>query len=538
MAGYLNSLLSLGIIATASSAFASPASLVFHPPGSAASDFSTTTGPTSPGQQELIAAVAERWPDLGYSSRIARAAEAYALATKELSINELPPSLLEHLLSWAGYPVPTSIVSVISTSEDGLADLLAHIGEVLDRSDAPLTELGIGRVPSTTHPYHWRWAVIFVRRLVNLEPFPAQLEPAQTALLRFQLAPGMDRAKVVVLYPDQELVSISPIPVRGGLPIRASNLSGELRLQIVASSSHGEVIVAQMSVAVGRQRNLLWQGTPIPDESHLTSARDAEALMHELVNQERDRHGLFLLNHDPNLAEIARAHSLDMTENRFFSHDSPSHGGLEQRVRAFRYHSHKTRENIALSSTIHSGMASLMTSPGHRANILATDIENLGVGITESQTPSGSRTWMATQVFARPAVTHPISEVRELAMKELRRLRLEADLEPLQPNQILNYWAHRLTSKVLTTGELDRELVTEAILQLDPEQLLAITTHVEMVSVTDLSDIRFTSKDASHLLMRWVGVGVACTETVNGPPVYTVVVLLAGAIPPPPAAVQ
>jgi hypothetical protein len=213
MVGSLIAVLSLSIVAAEISAFSSPGALFFVPPGPAARDFRTSE-PTSAEQQEVCAAVAERWPDLSYSSRIARAAEAYALATTELSINDLPPSLTEHLLSWAGYPVPASIVSVISTSEDGMVDLLAHIGEVLDRSEAPLSELGIGRVPSTTPPYRWRWAVIFVRRLVDLEPFPAQLEPAQTALLRFQLAPGLDRAKLVVLYPDEELVSIIPNPSR------------------------------------------------------------------------------------------------------------------------------------------------------------------------------------------------------------------------------------------------------------------------------------------------------------------------------------
>jgi hypothetical protein len=123
-------------------------------------------------------------------------------------------------------------------------------------------------------------------------------------------------------------------------------------------------------------------------------------------------------------------------------------------------------------------------------------------------------------------------------MRKLRQQRVAADLEPLLPNKILDHWANRLTREAQVTGMLDSTLVAEARLQLDPEQLLALTTHVEMISVTDLADISFTNNDVSHLLMQWVGVGAACIESGSGPPVYTAVVLLAGAIPPSPDTVQ
>jgi uncharacterized protein YkwD len=526
------------VLAGAATGDGDPARLRFEPPGPAAGDFNTGDAGESSGggldadqQRQLVSTIAERWPGLSLSPRMSRAAGAYALATTRLSVNELPPSLTEHLLHWAGYPVPPYVVSVISTSEESMIDLFDHMAEVIGHSAVRPTEVGVGCIPSSLPPFRWRWAVIFSRRQITLDPFPAVLAPGRTAVLRFRLAPGLSRAEVVLLYPDGIIRKQSPTAAGEHLltPVRGGTSGGVLWVQIMASGANEAAVVAQMPVAIGRPRPLLWQGSPIPDESDITTADAAEARFAMLLHQERVRFGLGTLTPDPRLAYIARAHSLDMVTSNFFSHVSPTHGDLGQRLLAAGYRSYQARENISFTSTVHAGMASLMASPSHRANILDPSVERFGIGVVAGH---GQETmWMATQVFAKPVEIRSPAEVESLVAQVLAQQRRTARQKPLATCDALEHWAGQLLKQVLISGELDEGLLDAARLEMDPRQLAAVTIQAEMVMVTDLDELVLSDRVAAATL-RQAGIAAACTDGINLP-TYTVVVLLAGAVPLP-----
>jgi len=60
---------------------------------------------------------------------------------------------------------------------------------------------------------------------------------------------------------------------------------------------------------------------------------DLEARMLEMVNAERRQEGLKPLLADPDLAEVARAHSRDMFARSYFGHVSPEGQDLSHRLR-------------------------------------------------------------------------------------------------------------------------------------------------------------------------------------------------------------
>ncbi|HEU04570.1 MAG TPA: CAP domain-containing protein [Nitrosopumilus sp.] len=64
----------------------------------------------------------------------------------------------------------------------------------------------------------------------------------------------------------------------------------------------------------------------------LNSAEEVELRIHDFVNESRNKTGAVPLQFDPNLAEIARAHSQDMIERNFYSHVNPD--GLDATARA------------------------------------------------------------------------------------------------------------------------------------------------------------------------------------------------------------
>ena len=111
-----------------------------------------------------------------------------------------------------------------------------------------------------------------------------------------------------------------------------------------------------------------------------------------LTNRERTSRGLPALRLNPELAKGAIIHSLNMkkrmqqtTFNNGFDHDlwgvvQPT---FDNRADFVGFDWSSIRENIAAGQTSASEVVTAwMNSSGHRANILATDIESLGIGVT------------------------------------------------------------------------------------------------------------------------------------------------------------
>lgn len=122
----------------------------------------------------------------------------------------------------------------------------------------------------------------------------------------------------------------------------------------------------------------------------------------ELVNQERVANGLSPLVMDSAVRAVARAHSQDMANRKYFSHETPE--GLHSWDRLINAGVSYTSmaENIAknMGFSDPSGVAvdGWMNSEGHRANILTPGFTHTGMGVAlddEGYT-------IFTQVFVTP----------------------------------------------------------------------------------------------------------------------------------------
>ena len=117
--------------------------------------------------------------------------------------------------------------------------------------------------------------------------------------------------------------------------------------------------------------------------------------MLSLINQERTRAGLAPLTIDMRLTELARKKSQDMIVNNYFGHNSPTYGSPFDMLRAAGISYRAAGENLAGAPTVERAHQLLMASPGHRANILSTYYNRVGIGIV-SGGPYGK---MFTQLF-------------------------------------------------------------------------------------------------------------------------------------------
>jgi hypothetical protein len=103
-----------------------------------------------------------------------------------------------------------------------------------------------------------------------------------------------------------------------------------------------------------------------------------------LINQERAKRGVAPLEMNDRLSAAARKHSLLMAESDTLQHQFDGEPPLTLRLSDENVRSDHDGENIALDSDLAVAHAMLMQSPPHRANILSTQFNQIGIGIASS----------------------------------------------------------------------------------------------------------------------------------------------------------
>jgi uncharacterized YkwD family protein len=105
----------------------------------------------------------------------------------------------------------------------------------------------------------------------------------------------------------------------------------------------------------------------------------------DLTNAQRSKNGLPALKHDTQLSGVAQKKSVDMAQNNYFSHTSPTYGSPFDMMRDFGVTYRTAGENIAQGQrTPQEVVNAWMNSAGHRQNILSTNFTHIGVGYEKS----------------------------------------------------------------------------------------------------------------------------------------------------------
>jgi uncharacterized protein YkwD len=120
-----------------------------------------------------------------------------------------------------------------------------------------------------------------------------------------------------------------------------------------------------------------------------------ELQMWALLNQDRSRPDAFEetsgraqpLKWNESLAAVARAHSRNMLERRYFSHVDPDGKTFSTRINETGIPWQASGENIAIYDTVQAAEAAFMNEPrfqhNHRANILDSSYTDVGIGVVQ-----------------------------------------------------------------------------------------------------------------------------------------------------------
>lgn len=137
------------------------------------------------------------------------------------------------------------------------------------------------------------------------------------------------------------------------------------------------------------------------DNNNTNPSNNFDSLENEvirLVNAERNKAGLSSLTTDSNLTSVARTKSQDFINNNYFSHNSPTYGTPFEMLTTMGIKYSAAAENIASGQkTAAEVMNSWMNSSGHKANILNSNFNKIGVGVAKAN--NGNLYW--TQLFTR-----------------------------------------------------------------------------------------------------------------------------------------
>lgn len=179
--------------------------------------------------------------------------------------------------------------------------------------------------------------------------------------------------------------------------------------------SFGKIYEKDVKYDIEGITEIIEKPEPISDKTKLV-----EQAIFRYTNAERKELGIKELIWDDRLGEIARAHSLDMIENDFFSHYNKKGEDPTARAIRFGYNVYKELGNGWYSEGIAENIGSMtsgdimgigyvsshpdsigkaqvrswMASSGHRENLLNSEYSYLGVGVAYD----GSN-YMATQDF-------------------------------------------------------------------------------------------------------------------------------------------
>lgn len=152
------------------------------------------------------------------------------------------------------------------------------------------------------------------------------------------------------------------------------------------------------SARANKSRRITVVRTPV--NSAVKSAVDVERLAFDLLNDERAAKGLAPLVWNDQIAEIARMHSRNMANERFFSHRGSDGSMVDDRAEVFGISKWRAiGENIAFLQGYDDPAAiavkKWMESPSHKKNVLNANWSESAVGVVV--TPDGE--YYFTQVF-------------------------------------------------------------------------------------------------------------------------------------------
>jgi len=209
--------------------------------------------------------------------------------------------------------------------------------------------------------------------------------------------------------------------------------SVEPRTRVLARSADDPALAqmpsSQESSNQGAQKAALKPASSsAPDIPFDTADASAEQILLTLANQSRRQAGAPPLTLDPGLAQAARIHAQAMLDAQQLSHQFNGEPSLPQRLATrTNLQLDQEGENVALDYDAEHGHEHLMQSPPHRANLLNSGFNVVGLGVVHG----GDRLYIVED-FGHALPSYSVDEVKSRIAAIVSQVRKQAHQPELQ----------------------------------------------------------------------------------------------------------
>jgi uncharacterized protein YkwD len=317
------------------------------------------------------------------TARLTEAARAHARSLVAAGTSHrIEPAVVRRELLRVGAVDPVVVPWAVASR--GQLDFVGRRERLAERygGERPPTHCGVGVAEGAGRSVA---VVVGVRRHVEIEPFPAHAARGDRARLEGRLGADYRSPVVMITTPRGEVSSHQTLRRAGRFGAWVDfPLPGRYVVEVMAAGRQGPEVVALFPVFVDTEPSLA-DAEPPRQAGAVDAPRrsDPAAELLERLNGERRRAGLAPLLADEHLADVARAHTRDMVERRFFGHVSPAGVDLTGRLERAGLGTDRAAENLVRGSSSARAHAQLMESPSHRANLLDPDVTHVGIGVVE-----------------------------------------------------------------------------------------------------------------------------------------------------------
>jgi uncharacterized protein YkwD len=420
------------------------------------------------GGRDIAAEMARAVVEAGQRARLPRLLREARLDAAAATILRLSPAsgaaaneavsaaLLAH-----GVIEPVHRLLLVGFSPEAPEEMLAGLSAQLNAlvGSGQWRRFGIAIVDGA--PGEQRALVVVLESFVTLTPPPQGARRDSEVPLAGELLPPYGKPRLVVTSPQGQ--ALEPRLAVDGRKFSAAlrcSERGRYQVEVLGESGHGPTVLANFPWYCDEAPPAL-PSQPVPRAggaaaASWSDARAAETEILALLNDERRRAGLAAVASDERLVTAARAYSDEMATHRFVAHVSPRSGSPADRVRRAGVPALLVTENLAQAGSPREAHASLMGSPGHRANILDPRVQRVGIGAREIVGVGGARQLLVTQLFITPPRPFDAQKAPADVVRRLQGLRQAARLPELIVDEVLNQAAQQ-TAQALARGEVDDE---------------------------------------------------------------------------------
>lgn len=488
--------------------------------------------PLSASEQVVADAMVDM--PMAHAPALSRMVRELAFTTPD-RIN-VPPTLVDGLMSWSGLvdPPPRLVVVEMPVDSQGchreigpgcrdaVESLVAQVRTTLPDAQPLLFGVGVAGLPNGST----RMMVAVLERAIELDPLPLAVGGKGSVTVAGRLLGSRSAPRVDVVGPSGPIAPVVPrVAANGRFSARVGcqDGPGAYQVEVLAEGPHGIEVVANFPVYCGTEPPGSIAVVVEQIDPSVTPEQIARAnFLH--LNEERRSRGLSPLEWDANAAAIAHGHSRDMHDHGFVGHTSPTTGDVTARFSAAGLQSVVIRENVARGYGPKGIHDSLMNSPGHRVNILATDVTHVGVGVVmgepETDVAGAPRTVFATQNFFRkPGAGAPTKDLGPALQAKVDEQRTQRGLPPVR-------WSAKLSAIAQRNAEASAR--GKAIPKDWQEQVFALGYGaVESHSLSSIDYEALGGVELWSMPALEAGVGVVRTKDPGGGEGFLAVVLVA-----------